>query len=69
MPAVEIRIQGHLDPSWSEWLQGFFIIHTEEGDTTLSGQLKDQAALYGLIARLRDLGVTLLAVNLKDTTE
>jgi hypothetical protein len=69
MPEVEIRIQGHLDPSWSDYLQGFVIIHTEEGDTTLSGQVKDQAALYGLIARLRDLGATLLAVNLTDTAE
>jgi len=58
-----IRIRGHLDPSWSDWFDGLGITQEDDGTTTLAGPLADQAALYGLISRLRDLGATLLAVE------
>lgn len=63
MQRVEIRVEGHLDKTWTEWLDGFTLTHTEQGETILSGKAKDQAALYGLIAKLRDLGVKLVSVN------
>jgi hypothetical protein len=62
---VEIRIEGQLDNKWSEWL-GLSIIHTEQSVTILVGEVIDQAALYGLIAKLRDLGVKLLAIKYGD---
>jgi hypothetical protein len=64
MQRVEIRAKGHLDDDWASWLEGFTFTHTEENETVLAGTVKDQAALYGLIAKLRDLGVILLAVNI-----
>ena len=63
MQRIEIRVEGHLDHTWAEWLDGFTLAHTEQGETTLTGKGKDQAALYGLIAKLRDLGVKLLSVK------
>lgn len=57
-----IRVRGHLDPAWSEWLDGLEIAHEPGGDSRLSGTILDQAALYGLLAKLRDLGLTLLSV-------
>ncbi len=63
MQRVEIHIEGHLDQTWADWLDGFTLTHTEEGETILTGKVKDQAALYGLIAKLRDLGVKLLSVK------
>ncbi|OGO65942.1 MAG: hypothetical protein A2Z45_04990 [Chloroflexi bacterium RBG_19FT_COMBO_55_16] len=62
MQKVEIRIKGCIDTHWSEWFEGFEILYGEN-ETILSGEVKDQAALYGLIAKLRDLGVSLIAVN------
>lgn len=63
MGGYVIRVKGWIDPSWSEWLEGFSISYDEKGNTTLSGQLADQAALHGLLARIRDLNLTLLSVN------
>jgi hypothetical protein len=63
MPQVEIRVEGHLDRGWAEWLDGLTIAHTEHNETILTGPVRDQAALYGLIAKLRDLGVKLVSVN------
>jgi hypothetical protein len=63
MQRIEIRVEGHLDQTWADWLDGFTLTHTEEGETILTGKVKDQAALYGLIAKLRDLGVKLISVN------
>jgi hypothetical protein len=64
MQRVEIRAQGHLDESWAEWLEGFTFTYTEQEETLLTGTVRDQSALYGLIAKLRDLGVKLVAVNI-----
>jgi catechol 2,3-dioxygenase-like lactoylglutathione lyase family enzyme len=59
----EIRVKGHLPLHWSEWLEGFTITHHDSGETVLAGSVGDQAALFGLIVKLRDLGLTLLSVN------
>ena len=58
-----VRIRGHLDPPWSAWFDDLVITHADDGTTTLSGPLVDQAALYELLGRLRDLGATLLSVE------
>jgi hypothetical protein len=63
MHQVEIRVKGQIDERWSEWLGGLAVTHTEEGETVLSGTVLDQAALYGLIAKLRDLGLPLAALS------
>ena len=64
MPAFnyEIKIKGHLDEQWSEWLGDLAITHDEEGNTLLSGRVVDQAALHGIMAQIRDLGLTLMAI-------
>jgi hypothetical protein len=58
----EIRVRGHLPPSWSVWLGGLEVAHHPDGTTTLTGPLTDQATLHGVLIRLRDLGLDLLAV-------
>ena len=58
----EIRVEGHLDLSWSVWFDGLTINHDESGETILSGPVADQAALHGLLNRVRDLGLTLISV-------
>ena len=58
----QIRVRGTLDPRWSHWFDGLAIAHDANGDTLLSGTLVDQAALYGMLHRIRDLGLVLLAV-------
>lgn len=63
MQQLEIRVEGHLDETWAEWLDGFVLTHKEPSETTLTGWVEDQAALYGLIGKLRDLGVILISVN------
>jgi len=63
MANVEIRVQGHLDKTWKEWFEGFTMTHLKNHQTLLSGDIRDQAALYGLIAKLRDLGAKLISVN------
>jgi hypothetical protein len=58
-----IRIRGHLDPSWSTWFDSLTVTQEADGTTELAGPLIDQGALFGLLARLRDLGATLLLVE------
>lgn len=58
-----IRVRGHLSPEWSEWLDGLAIERRPDGDTLLYGPLEDQAALHGLLAKIRNLGLPLLSVN------
>jgi hypothetical protein len=64
MQNVEIRVQGQVDRHWSDWLGGLTITHTGQDESVLTGPIVDQAALYGLLAKLRDLGLPLLSVKL-----
>ncbi len=66
MQKVEIRVKGHMNDHWSEWFQDFEILASEENETIMVGEVQDQAALYGLIAKMRDLGLTLIAVDIMD---
>jgi len=59
----EIRIEGHLGCQWTEWFGGLTITLEDNGDTRLTGPVVDQAALHGLLKKVRDLGLPLLSVN------
>jgi len=59
----EIRLKGHLDDRWAVWFEGLTITQEEDGATLLSGTVVDQAALHGLLKKVRDLGMPLLSVN------
>ena len=59
----QIRIQGHLGSEWTDWFEGLTITLEDNGETLLTGSVVDQAALYGLLRKVRDLGIPLLAVN------
>ena len=63
-----IRIKGLLDSHW-DWLEGFNVTYLEPDETIISGPLVDQAALHGLLARIRDLNLTLLSVNPMDPND
>lgn len=63
---IEIRIEGCLDPGWAEWFEGLEIKQTIPGETVMMGEVVDQAALYGLLGKLRDMGVKLLAATFKE---
>ncbi|MBL8116057.1 MAG: hypothetical protein JNJ78_00895 [Anaerolineae bacterium] len=59
----EIRIKRHLDERWSDWFEGMTITLADNGETLLTGPVADQSALYGLLKKVRDLGMELLSVN------
>jgi hypothetical protein len=61
----EIRVKGILDDSWSEWLGGLEVRTLDSGGTVLTGPVQDQAALHGLLNKIRDLGLPLLGVEKK----
>ena len=64
----EIKIRGHLDPRWSDWFADLKLTHLEGDETLLSGSLPDQAALHGLLERIRDLNLTLISVTRGDSS-
>ena len=59
----EIRLKGHLDDRWAEWFEGLTITLEEDGNTLLTGPVIDQAALHGLLKKVRDLGMPLISVS------
>jgi hypothetical protein len=59
----QIRVKGHLSEHWTEWFQGLLITNEPEGKAVLSGVLPDQAALYGVLNQMRNLGLVLLSVH------
>jgi hypothetical protein len=58
----EIRIKGHLDNRWADWFEGLTIMLDDNGETLLTGPVPDQAALHGLLRKVRDLGLPLVSV-------
>ena len=62
-PCYEIRLKGHLDDRWAEWFEDLTITLEENGDSLLTGPVIDQAALHGLLKKMRDLGLSLISVN------
>ena len=63
MTLYEFRLQGHLDPHWSDWLAAAEVTHCDDGTSTLRAPIADQAQLYGVLTRMRDIGATLLSVE------
>ena len=59
----EIRVKGHLDARWAAWFDGLGIAHGSDGTTIIHGPVADQAALHGLLQKIRDLGLPLISVN------
>ncbi len=64
-----IKIKGHLDTRWQDWFDGLTITKTDDGDTVLSGIIVDQAALHGILKKIRNLSLTLISVNPQEKGE
>ena len=65
----EIRLRGHLDARWAAWFDGLSLTHAGDGNTIISGPVADQAALHGLLQKVRDLGLPLLSVTQVDADQ
>jgi hypothetical protein len=63
MLRAKIQVKGRIDEHWSDWFEGLKVTHTDQDETVLTGLVVDQSALYGLLAKLRDLGLPLLSVS------
>ena len=59
----QIRLKGHLGPRWTDWFEGLTLTPADNGDTLLTGPVADQAALHGLLRKVRDLGLPLISVT------
>ena len=66
MAAYQIRVKGHLDGRWSEWFDGLQISNSENGVAVLSGEIVDQAALHGVLNKVRNLNLPLISVSSVD---
>jgi hypothetical protein len=62
-PHYEIRVDGHLGAHWAAWFDGMSLAHDDDGTTVIRGDVVDQAALHGLIQKLRDLGIALISLT------
>ena len=69
MQRIEIRVKGHINQQWSKWFGDLTISHRAPDETVLTGKVLDQAALYGIISRLRDLGLELTSLRSEETKE
>jgi len=67
MQQVEVRIKGHIDRDWSDWITEVTVTHTAQGETVLSGSVRDQSALLGLMNNLSGLGLRILSVALQES--
>lgn len=65
----QMRVVGHLDDRWSNWLEGLTIARCDDGTSTITGSVTDQAQLHGILARLRDIGATLVSMRTIDSDE
>ena len=63
MTGYRIRLKEQLDQHWSSWLGGLMVVHEANGETVLTGEEVDQAALHGLLSKVRDLQLTLISVS------
>ena len=66
---VSIRIKGHIDQNWQEWLEGLQIVHEPDGTSRLFGILQDQPALHGVLTRISRLHLTLLSLEASETAQ
>jgi hypothetical protein len=69
MLRIEINFKGQINQQWSGWFDGLTICYSDRDETVLTGIVTDQAALYGIISHLRDLGLQLISVNSKEIEE
>jgi hypothetical protein len=69
MLKVEIRVKGRIDEHWADWFEDLTIKTTDQDETILTGDVADQSGLYGLLAKLRDLGLPLLSVDSTEVEE
>jgi hypothetical protein len=65
----EIKVKGHLEEHWADWLGGLSITHDTQGNSLLTGLVPDQAALHGILAQIRDLGLTLISLTPQNVVE
>ena len=61
--SYQIRLKGYLSPQWATYFDGFTLTNSENGEALLTGVITDQAALHGVLAKIRDLGLPLLSIN------
>jgi hypothetical protein len=63
MQQIKIRVRGQIDKGWSDYFGGLGIVHTDQGETVITGSVPDQAALHGLLSKLQDMGLELTSVT------
>lgn len=69
IPGYAFHVRGHLDDRWGQWLGNVAVTRNDDGTSTLVGPIADQAELHGILAKLRDLGITLIAVTPMTSSE